>query len=269
MEAYSEFASVYDELMDNVPYESWCDFVVSKIEEYGVSKPAKENPTALESERDLILDLGCGTGTFTRMLQKRGYDMMGIDLSEEMLQIAMERQEEEAKPIMYLLQDMRELELYCTVGTVVSVCDSVNYILEEEELLEVFKLVNNYLFPGGLFIFDFNTLYKYKEIIGDTTIAENREDCSFIWENFFYEDEAINEYDLTMFLKKEGNLFEKQVETHYQRGYTPEEMRELIERSGLQFLEMVDADTKGSVTETSQRVYVLAKECTKQLPEEL
>lgn len=97
---------------------------------------------------------------------------------------------------------MRELDLYSTVGTVISVCDSVNYILEEEELLQVFRLVNNYLYPGGVFIFDFNTAYKYREVIGNTTIAENREDCSFIWENYYDPEEEINEYDLTISCRK-------------------------------------------------------------------
>ena len=104
----------------------------------------------------------------------------------------MEKKMESGSEILYLLQDMRELELYSTVGTVISVCDSVNYILEEKELLEVFSRVNNYLYPGGIFIFDFNTDYKYREVIGDTTIAENRDDCSFIWENFYDSEEELN-----------------------------------------------------------------------------
>ena len=107
--------------------------------------------------------------------------MIGVDNSPEMLGIAMEKSEESGG-ILYLLQDMRELELYSTVGTVLSVCDCLNYLLEEEDLLRVFRLVNNYLYPGGLFLFDFNTVYKYSQVIGDTVIAENREDCSFIWE---------------------------------------------------------------------------------------
>ena len=103
-----------------------------------------------------------------------------------------------------IFADMQEFELYGTVRAVVSVCDSVNYILEEEELLQVFRLVNNYLYPGGVFIFDFNTTYKYREVIGNTTIAENREDCSFIWENFYDPQERINEYDLTILYVREN-----------------------------------------------------------------
>ena len=160
---------------------------------------------------------------------------------------------------------MRELDLYSTVGTVISVCDSVNYILEEEELLQVFGLVNNYLYPGGIFIFDFNTDYKYREVIGDTTIAENREDCSFIWENYYDPEEEINEYDLTVFVREEGETFRRFTETHLQRGYTVEQMRTLVEQAGLKILEIRDSDTGEAATETSERVYIVAKEQQKEL----
>ena len=166
MDAYGDFAYVYDEFMDATPYGEWCTLLVELIEKYGVSKPNRGAEDVLESERNLVLDLGCGTGTLTELLYEQGYDMIGVDNAPAMLEIAMEKRAESGSSILYLLQDMRELELYSTVGTVVSVCDSVNYILEENELLDVFKLVNNYLYPGGLFIFDFNTDYKYREIIG-------------------------------------------------------------------------------------------------------
>ena len=267
-EQYSDFAEVYDELMDATPYEEWRDRILRLIREYGVSKPVsgtqnEKEPDAqeiLRSERDLVVDLGCGTGTLTEMLYEVGYDMIGIDNSDAMLAKAMEKREQTGSEILYLRQDMRELSLYSTVGTVVSVCDCVNYVLEKDELLEVFSLVNNYLYPGGIFIFDFNTDYKYREVIGDSVIAENREDCSFIWENYYDEESRINEYDLTMFLRREGELFERVTETHLQRGYEPSEIRELLEKAGLDVLLMRDADEDGEVTESSQRVYVVARE---------
>ena len=268
MQAYSDFAEVYDELMDNVPYESWCENIAALIERYGISRPvgesrpegeeSSETENLLASERDLVLDLGCGTGTLTQMLHKRGYDMIGVDNSPEMLGIAMEKSAKGGGGILYLLQDMRELELYSTVGTVLSVCDSLNYLLEEKELLQVFRLVNNYLYPGGLFLFDFNTVYKYSQVIGDAVIAENREDCSFIWENYYHEQEEINEYDLTVFVQEEGEHFRRFVENHLQRGYTPQTMCDLVEQAGMQVIRLLDADTLGGVTDQSQRVYVLA-----------
>ena len=203
MEAYSDFAEVYDELMDDTPYEAWCEFLMGVFQRYGVddvSKTADSGETATEpmdqnlrQERNTILDLGCGTGTLTELLARRGYDMIGVDNAEGMLRIAMDKRERSGLDILYLLQDMREFELYGTVGAVVSVCDSVNYLLTEEDIVQTFARVNNYLYPQGLFIFDFNTVYKYAVMIGDATIAENRENCSFIWENYYHEEEEINE----------------------------------------------------------------------------
>lgn len=250
MEAYTEFAGVYDIFMDETPYEEWCQNVREALEKYNITK-------------ELVLELGCGTGTLTELMADAGYDMIGIDNSQEMLNQALAKRDRSGHDILYLCQDMRAFELYGTVKAVVSLCDSVNYILEEPELAEVFRLVNNYLDPGGIFFFDFNTPYKYREIIGDTVIAENREHCSFIWENYFHEVECINEYDVTVFTEEADGRYRKFSETHYQKGYTAEEIRGLLEKAGMIFLEAVDADTKGPVTETSERIYVTAQECGK------
>ena len=264
-EAYHSFAYIYDTFMDNVPYEDWAQFLLSLLKKYDALPVAAKEDDPLSQERNLMLDLGCGTGTLTGLMARAGYDMIGVDNSSEMLEIAMGKRAEAGLDILYLMQDMRELELYSTVGSVISVCDSVNYILDENELLEVFKLVNNYLFPGGLFIFDFNHLYKYSEVIGDATIAENREDASFIWENYYHENEHINEYDLTVFVRadEESGLFERFEETHYQRGYTLKEMTDLVEAAGLKIVEVIDADTHEAVSEVSERVYIVAKEVQK------
>ena len=243
--AYGSFAYVYDIFMDNVNYREWADYIIETLAQDGI--------------RDgLVLELGCGTGTVTEMLADAGYDMIGIDNSEEMLAEAMEKRAESGHDILYLLQDMREFELYGTVRAVISVCDSVNYITEPEELQEVFRLVNNYLDPKGVFIFDFNTRYKYEEILGDRTIAENREECSFIWDNYYYEDEKINEYDLSLFIEtdKDSGLYRK----YEERAYTLEEMKELIRKSGLEFVTAYDAFSKNAPMDTSERIYVIARE---------
>lgn len=248
MEAYTSFAAVYDTFMDNIPYEEWGTYLKELLKEY-------------EIEDGLVLDLGCGTGTMTEILAEAGYDMIGVDNAEDMLEIAMEKKVESGHDILYLLQDMREFELYGTVKAVVSICDSVNYITEEEELLEVFHLVNNYLDPKGMFIFDFNTEYKYREILGDCTIAENRDACSFIWDNYYYEEEQINEYALSLFIQEEdSDLYRKYEETHFQKAYTYETMRRLIEESGLEFVTAYDAFTHDAPTEKSERIYMIARE---------
>lgn len=259
LEAYTDFALVYDTFMDDTPYEEWFEFIKGLIDEYGISRPERAKDV-LGSERNLVVDLGCGTGTLTELFAAAGYDMIGIDHSAEMLERAMEKRERSGSEILYLQQDMRDLSLYSTVGTVFCVCDSLNYILEEEELLKVFKLVNNYLFPDGIFIFDFNTVYKYAEVIGDVTIAENREDCSFIWENYYHAKEEINEYDVTVFVREKEELYRKFAETHYQRGYTAEQMVRLVQTAGMKVELVLDADTHEAATEESERIYILARE---------
>ena len=249
MEAYTSFAEVYDQFMDNVPYREWADFLQEILQKEGISD-------------GLVLDLGCGTGSMTEELAGRGYDMIGVDNSEDMLEIAMEKRQESGHDILYLLQDMQEFELYGTVRAVVSVCDSVNYVTEKEELEQVFRLVNNYLDPGGIFVFDFNTEYKYREVLGDRTIAENREDSSFIWDNYYYEEEHMNEYELTLFIQEadQKELYHKYQETHFQRAYTLEEIRELLERSGLRFVAAYEDYTKEAPGKGSERICVVARE---------
>lgn len=248
MEAYGEFARVYDMFMDNVDYENWAEYLIKQLKKYGI-------------EDGLVLDLGCGTGVMTELLSEAGYDMIGVDNSEEMLGQAMEKREGSGHDILYLLQDMREFELYGTVRAVVSICDSINYITEEEDLVQVFRLVNNYLDPKGIFVFDFNTVYKYREVLGNQTIAEDREDCSFIWDNYYYEEEQINEYELSLFIREEDSeLYRKYQETHLQRGYDLETVCKCLAQSGLEFVTAYDAFTKDAPHEKSERIYVIARE---------
>lgn len=281
MSCYQEFARVYDLFMDNVPYEEWSGLLIEQLQKAGITD-------------GLIADLGCGTGKITRLLAEAGYDMIGIDSSPEMLNIAREQEHagngagkisagsedvshgpeknsadtedgSDSSRILYLCQDMRGFELYGTVRAVVSICDSLNYILDREDLQNVFSLVDNYLDPGGLFLFDFHTDYMYREVLGDTVICENREQGSFIWENFYDEDTQINEYDLTFYIRQEekeesGEYYCRFEETHYQKGYSLEEMKAIAGEAGLCFVTAFDADTKEEVTPESERIFMVVQE---------
>ena len=180
MEMYEDFALVYDRFMDETPYEEWCQFVVGRLKQDQITD-------------GILLDLGCGTGSMTELLAKQGYDMIGVDLSDSMLDIAMEKRAQSGHNILYLQQDMREFELYGTVRAVICLCDSLNYLLKENDLLTTFKLVNNYLDPNGLFIFDFNTVYKYETVIGERSIAEHPAGCRFVCVFYFSVSAQINE----------------------------------------------------------------------------
>lgn len=270
-DSYTGFAEVYDELMDNVPYEEWAAFLTSVLKEYGVGgqpvfSDSDDRMKNLAVEHNTVLDLGCGTGTLTELLACAGFDMIGLDNSGEMLEAAQRKKEKSGSSTLYLLQDMREFELYGTVGAVCSVCDSLNYLLEDRDMVKVFSLVNNYLYPGGIFVFDFNTVYKYESVIGDATIAENRDDCSFIWENYYDAESRINEYDLTVFVREgDGDSFRKFTETHFQKGYTLAQMQDFLEAAGLAFIKALDADTHGEVRPESERIYVIAREKGKKI----
>ncbi len=246
-EAYNSFAWVYDTFMDNIPYDQWTEYLTGLLREYGISE-------------GLLLDMGCGTGNVTERLAACGYDMIGIDNSEEMLMEARNKVAESGADILYLLQDMRSFELYGTVAAAVSICDSMNYILEKSDLQEVFRLVNNYLDPGGIFIFDFNTPYKYQYIMGDQVIAENRDECSFIWENGFDEDAQVNIYDLTIFIQEEGDLFRRYQETHYQKAWSANDFIQAAEQAGMKVLAVYDAFTHDAPRADSERLYMIVQE---------
>lgn len=257
-QAYTGFAAVYDRFMNNIPYDTWASYIIGLLKDYGIND-------------GLICELGCGTGNMTRRLSAAGYDMIGIDISEDMLNIARDVDINEhvtaQNNILYLMQDMREFELYGTVSAIVSLSDSMNYILEDEDMKKVFKLVNNYLEAGGIFIFDVKTEYFYKEILGDQTIAENQDDCSIIWENEYFEDKMINQYGLTIYQKicsddeeQDSNIYERCEEVHHQRAYKLDKLISLIEESGLEFVKAYEHGTYAEASDRSERFCIVVRE---------
>ncbi|MBQ4046711.1 MAG: class I SAM-dependent methyltransferase [Lachnospiraceae bacterium] len=247
--AYTGFAQVYDEFMDNIPYDEWVDYLAGLLEDHGIHD-------------GIIAELGCGTGSVTERLSARGYDMIGIDNSEEMLMIAREKAPVDSG-ILYLEQDMRSFELFGTVRAVVSICDSMNYLLTDHDLVQVMKLVNNYLDPGGLFIFDLKTVFNYQEILGTQVFAENREDNSYIWVNSYDPETRINQYDLTLFVQEyedEEDLFRRYEETHYQKAWTLDEIMKAADEAGMRFLKAYHAFSREDPRPESERIYVILQE---------
>ena len=263
METYTNFARVYDIFMDNIPYDQWAQQNISIMKRYGI-------------KGGIVADLGCGTGSLTERLAAAGFDMIGIDSASSMLEIAEEKRQKSGHSILYLLQDMREFELYGTCAAIVSRCDAINYLADTDELVQVFKLVNNYLDPDGIFIFDCNTLYKYKNVLAENTIAENRSCGSFIWENSFDEEQRINEYDLTLYVRDdfdpeapyslntdENAIFKRYEETHFQKAFTLEEIKKAAQQAGLKFLEALDAQSLEEPTKKTLRYLIVLGESGK------
>lgn len=242
---YSGFARVYDLFMDEIPYEDWFAYLSGLLEREGITEGR-------------VVDLACGTGEITWRLRQRGYDTIGVDMSQEMLEIASRK----CRPDVLLLhQDMRELELPYQVQAVVCLCDGMNYLLSEEELRCAFTRVAASLSEDGVFIFDMKTSYFYREILGGCTLADNRENASYIWENAYDSDSGINTYLLTVYelMDDRRDLFVRTDELHRQRAYPPEQVRELLADCGFCVAGVYEALSEQEPTEESQRIYFVAK----------
>ncbi len=243
---YEGFAHLYDCLQYDVPYEEYADYYEEVLKRFGGTK-------------GLCLDLGCGTGNMTRILAARGFDMIGADASVDMLDEARAK----GGDILYLNQDMRELELYGTVATVVSSLDCINYVTEYSDLVKVFKLVNNYLDPKGIFIFDINSEYKLKYILGGNDYISDGEEIFYSWQNSFDEKERICTFYLTFF-EKQGDMYKRYDEVHFERAYSVEEIKSALQEAGLKLLGAFDNLSFEEPDKESERIFFVAQECVKE-----
>ncbi len=247
MSEYERFAEVYDQFMDEIPYGDWCAGLTKHLKKYNI-------------EDGLVAELGCGTGTMTELLAKAGYDMTGIDASAEMLQQALAKRDESGLEILYLLQDMREFELYGTMRAIVAVCDTMNYLTDVDDFITTLELCNNYLDPKGVFIFDLKTEHWYRDVLADHMQAVSEEDAAYIWENSYDEDTKINSYDLTIFEKGEDGRFDRFSEYHEQRAYSLEEIRAMAEEAGMDFVAAYDGYTENEARPDSDRMLIVLRE---------
>ena len=245
MEAYTGFAYVYDEYMDNIPYEEWGEYMMTLLKENGVSGGMS------------VLELGCGTGTVTRMLSKSGYDCVGLDMSEDMLSIASDKTFEEDLHIIYTCQDMRDFEVPYSMDAMISIGDSMNYITCVDDLENVFSCVRENLKENGVFIFDLKTIHFFRDILADNTYAQSRDDYAFIWDNYYDEEERNNEYELAVFVKNEDGTFDRFEEQHYQHGFTIEEVTGAARKAGLNVKSIYNAFTKDAPDDSSERLYFI------------
>lgn len=217
---YETFAGIYDDMMEEIPYEEWFERTWKFLADKNIVGGT-------------ICELGCGTGTMTELFARAGYDMIGVDLSADMLAQALNKSEEAGLDILYIQQDMAELELGTAVDAVISLCDSMNYLAEEQDMKKTFRHVYEALKPGGYFFFDLKTAYCFRELFGNEVRVEQDENMTCIWENYFYEEEAVNEYSLTIFRRQPGSdLFERTEEVHEQRAYEIEEVKQWLAECG-------------------------------------
>ncbi|MDP4092844.1 MAG: class I SAM-dependent methyltransferase [Bacillota bacterium] len=242
---YTDFAYAYDKLMYDVDYKVWADYIEKIYQKFGLAP-------------SLIADLGCGTGSFCIEMADRGYDMIGVDVSPDMLSCAGDKSRSKGLDILLLNQDMSEFELFGTVDSIVCLVDSLNYLTKKSNILKMFKLVENYLNPGGLFIFDINTEFKLEKTLGNNVFYEVGDDISYIWQCSFNKKERKSNFDITFFIK-ERELYHRYDEVHTEKAYGQEEIKHLVEQAGLQLLDIFDELSFNPARETSERVFFVCR----------
>jgi len=242
---YESFARVYDIFMADMPVDEWVSFI-ERLWAANCHQPG------------LVLDIGCGTGAVTVPLAKKGYDIIGIVISEDMLSAARQKADDLDLDILFLNQDMRAFELFGTVDSVVCVCDTVNYLQTDDELMRFFGLVSNYMNYGGLFIFDISTEYKFAEVLSDNTFCDITENAAYIWENTYDADKRVNEYLVTFFIGNPSGQYDRFQELHELRAFHADEIISALESSGFSDIKTYDADGFGPPSDESERIFFSA-----------
>lgn len=244
MASYSSFAYIYDSLTMDVEYEKRADYLEELFKKHFGRKP------------ELVCELGCGTGTMCNILSDRDYDMIGIDMSESMLDVAM--QKSMGKNILYLNQDMREFELYGTVDVIICLLDSFNYITDIKDLEHIFALCKNYLNPDGLLIFDINTKYKFENVLSDNTFTYDSEEVFYVWENNYDSETKLCEFFLTFFVEDDGK-YERIDEYHVERCYEDNEIENALKNAGFDNVKRYGDMTLEMPKNDEERVFYLVK----------
>lgn len=247
---YAALSMVYDSFMeDDISYDGWALHIKGILEKKGI--------------RDgLVCDLGCGSGIITSKLADMGYDMIGIDLSPEMLMQARERSE--GLGVLYLNQDITSFELYGTVRAFISTCDVLNYIIKPDGIKKLFALVRNYLDPDGIFIFDMHTSYYYESVCGSNTFSSVDEDGAYIWENDYDCETGENRYNVTLFTREdtgsEEDIYRRYEEEHIEKAYSVVDINSAAESLGLKVISVTDDYTDMPLRPDSTRaVFVVTK----------
>ena len=245
MKEYEAIAGVYDILNADVDYSAWADGIEAVFDRFLNKRP------------ELVLDLACGTGRMTFELARRGYDMIGADISADMLMRARAKQEEEN--ILWLMQDMRSFELYGTVGAVVCCLDAVNYLLSDDDVIKCFKTVHNYLDDGGLFLFDVNSPYKFENVFADNAYILEEDGIYCGWQNEYDTESGICNFYLSVFKERSDGRYERYDEEQSERCYSTAALGAALEESGFEVLGFFGGHDMSPVGAESERIYAVAK----------
>lgn len=242
---YNLLAPFYATLNGEVDYDGMADYVAAQVEKHFDGKVCS------------ILDLGCGSGNVTLPLAARGYEMIGVDVSADMLAIARER--EGGENVLWLCQDMRSFELYGTVEAAVCTLDGINHLTKREDVLSCFRLVHNYLVPGGVFIFDVNTPYKFREIYGNHSYILEDEGVFCAWQNTYNEKSGLCRFDVTLFEEQEDGSYLRGDGTVKERCYKKGALCQMLTDIGFSVLNIFDGYSLAEPRDNTERLVIVAK----------
>jgi ubiquinone/menaquinone biosynthesis C-methylase UbiE len=243
---YQNFAAVYDNLMCDVDYEKRTDYLYKLFKKYG------KIPT-------LLLDVACGTGGFSNCFANKGIEVIGVDISEEMLSIAREETAMQGNDILYLCQSAQELDLYGTVDGAVCCLDSLNHITDYRTFCKALERISLFLEADSIFIFDLNTEYKHKEVLGDNIFVIDNDDVYCVWANKFNKKDCSVDIALDFFVKEDGAYY-KTSEEFSERAYSETQIESALKKAGLEIVEIFDDMTTKPLKNNSERaVYVTRK----------
>lgn len=244
--SYESLATRYDALTQDVDHEAWADYI---------EKHLKKCKIPVQT----VLDLACGTGTMTCLLAQRGYEMIGVDLSGEMLAEAAEkgREVEGIAPI-FLQQPMQSLDLYGTIDACICCLDSVNYVTRPSELRRAFQRIHLFMMPGGMFLFDINTPEKLKGLDGGTFIDETR-DTYCVWRADYDARRKVCTYGMDLFFQEENGLWRREEELHEEYAYQPEQLEEFLREAGFTDIRRYGELKMRAPKEGEQRIFFTAR----------
>ena len=245
MSGYGSFASYYDLLTANVGYPSRGQYFHTLLQKYGVPGP-------------ILLDLACGTGSLSEVMAGLGYDVIGVDASEDMLMEAMQKRSESGHDILYLCQPMEELDLYGTVDCCICALDSLNHLTDPEQVLAALKRVALFLAPGGMFLFDVNTPYKHQNILAEHTFIYDLDEVFCAWQNGPCKENTV-EITLDLFEADEDGAYYRETEVFSERAYPHEELLAMLEQAGLIYLDCFGEDSFDPPAPDAQRVVYAAR----------
>ncbi len=243
---YTSFSDVYDQLMDNVNYEQWAEFYRDLLVHHGV--PGNK-----------VCECACGTGGLTIPLSRLGFQMTGVDLSQEMLWLAAQKARKQGLGIPFIQQDMRQLRLHRQMDAVIATCDGVNYLLTENDAAAFFRAAFAALRPGGVIAFDVSTPWKIKNVLGDELICEDRDDVTYFWQNSYHEKTGIVDMALCFFLKEKDGRYRRIDEAQKQKAHEAETLKVLLSNAGFTDVHVYGNSRMETPRDKEQRWHLVAR----------